>query len=193
MSLRQRSEVQEVLRPPRLRPPRLGRRRLRRLAARRIALPPARRRGIPIAAAGLAFGCGGEGASADAAAAPASVAAAAPEAADSASEPDPSAAYAVDAVDVALLEYAIGMPSRLPAGPTMLRLSNQGFEMHNLKFVEAASGELLWETETDVNTGEVRLVEIDLAPGSYTVLCDVAGHDSRGMLTTLTVEASPAP
>ena len=153
------------------------------------------RRRMPIAtaaAAVLAIGCGGGGESADAAADPAR-AAAAPEATGSASDPDLSAVYAVEAVDVALLEYAIGMPSRLPAGPTVLRLSNQGFEMHNLKLVEPASGEVLWETESDVNTGEVRLVELDLAPGSYTVVCDVAGHDSRGMLMTLTVEASPAP
>lgn len=169
-------------RPPRLRPP----------TARRIVLPAARRRGVPVAAAALAFGCGGEGEPSDAAAHRAGVSAD-PEAADAASEPDPSVVYAAEAVDVALLEYAIGMPSRLPAGPTVFRLSNQGFEMHNLKLVDPASGELLWETGEDVNTGEVRLVEVDLAPGSYTVLCDVAGHDSRGMLMTLTVEASPAP
>ena len=180
MPLRQRPEVQEVPRPPRLRLPK----------ARRIALRAARRRGIFVAVAVLAFGCGAEGEPADAAAALAR-AAADPEAADSASEPDPSAVYAVEAVDVALLEYAIGMPSRLPAGPTVLRLSNQGFEMHNLKLVDPASGEVLWETEADVNTGEVRLVELNLSPGSYTVVCDVAGHDSRGMLMTLTVEASP--
>ena len=148
-------------------------------------LPAVLRRVIPIAAAILAFGCGEEGEPADAAAAPA--------AADSGSEADLSAVYAADAVDVALLEYAIGMPSRLPAGPTVLRLSNQGFELHNLKLVDPATREVLWETETDVNTGEVRLVELDLSPGSYTVVCDVAGHDSRGMLMTLTVEASPVP
>ena len=151
----------------------------------------ARRPGIFVAAAVVAFGCGGGGEPADAADPPG--AAAAPGAADSASEPDLSAVYAADAVDVALLEYVIGMPSRLPAGPTVLRLSNQGFEMHNLKLVEPTSGEVLWETETDVNTGEVRLVELELSPGSYTVVCDVAGHDSRGMLMTLTVEASPSP
>ena len=182
MSLRQRPEVQEVLRPPRLRSPTAG----------RIALSAARRRAIFAVAPVLAFGCSGEGEPADAAADPAR-AAAATDAAGSASEPDLSAVYAADAVDVALLEYAIGMPSRLPAGPTVLRLSNQGFEMHNLKLVDPASGEVLWETETDVNTGEVRLVELELSPGSYTVVCDVAGHDSRGMLMTLTVEASPAP
>ena len=182
MSLRQRAEVQEVLRPSRLSPS---------LARRATLRPPVlapypspRRCSRRDAAKG--------GEPADAAAAPAS-AAAAPEAVDASSEPDLSAVFAAEAVDVALLEYAIGMPSRLPAGPTVLRLSNQGFEMHNLKLVDPASGEVLWETEADVNTGEVRLVELDLSPGSYTVVCDVAGHDSRGMLMTLTVEASPAP
>ena len=182
MSLRQRPEVQEVLRPPRLSPP----------TARGVGPRAACRRGTPIAAAVLALGCGGEGGAANAAADPAS-AAATLEAGASAREPDLSAVYAADAVDVALLEYAIGMPSRLPAGPTVLRLSNQGFEMHNLKLVDPGSGEVLWETESDVNTGEVRLVALELSPGSYTVVCDVAGHDSRGMLMTLTVEASPAP
>ena len=182
MSLRQRPKVQEVLRPPRLRSS----------TGARIAPLAARRRGILAVAAVLAFGCGGEGESADAAADPAR-AAAAPDAAGSAPEPDLSAVYAAEAVDVALLEYAIGMPSRLPAGPTVLRLSNQGFEMHNLKLVDPVSGEVLWETEADVNTGEVRLVELELSAGSYTVVCDVAGHDSRGMVMTLTVEALPAP
>ena len=182
MSLRQRPEVQEVPRPPRLSSSTGG----------RIARSAARRRGTFVVAAVLACGCGGEGEPADAAAIPAG-ATAAPGAAGSASEPDLSAVYAADAVDVALLEYAIGMPSRLPAGPTVLRLSNQGFEMHNLKLVDPASGEVLWETDTDVNTGEVRLVELELSSGSYTVVCDVAGHDSRGMLMTLTVEAPPPP
>lgn len=129
----------------------------------------------------LAVGCAGDAESGSRAPAPPPAAASYPE-----------AVYEADAVDVALLEYAIGMPSRLPAGPTVLRLSNQGFELHNLKLVDPASGEVLWETETDVNTGEVRLVELDLAPGDYTVVCDVAGHDSRGMMTTLTVEVSPS-
>ena len=98
--------------------------------------------------------------------------------------------YDVEAVDVALVEYAIGMPTRLPPGPTRLRLSNQGFEGHNLKLVEPESGALLWETESDLSAGEARVVELVLEAGTYTVLCDVAGHDTRGMLMTLTVPAA---
>ncbi|WP_419164827.1 hypothetical protein [Candidatus Palauibacter sp.] len=142
------------------------------------------RRSGPLAAAILVIGCIGD--------------AEPPDPAPATSAADPAAAapdsiYAADAVDVALLEYAIGMPTRLPAGPTRLRLSNQGFEGHNLKLVDPESRAVLWETERDVETGEVRLVELDLPPGSYTVLCDVAGHDTRGMLMTLTVEATSDP
>ncbi|WP_419948165.1 hypothetical protein [Candidatus Palauibacter sp.] len=135
---------------------------------------------IPVIAGGLAFGCGGGADSPDPAADPAAAAREADEAAA-------DSIYAIDAVDVALLEYAIGMPTRLPPGPTVLRLSNQGFEGHNLKLVDPASREVLWETEEDVNTGETRLVELVLEPGTWTMLCDVAGHDTRGMLMTLTV------
>ncbi len=92
-------------------------------------------------------------------------------------------------VEVALVEYAIGMPSRLPAGPAVLRLSNVGFEVHNLKLVDAGSGSLLWEAEP-VNAGENRLAELVLEPGEYTMLCDLAGHDSRGMRMSLLVEDS---
>lgn len=101
--------------------------------------------------------------------------------------------YAVDAVDVALVEYAIGMPTRLPPGPTVLRLSNQGFEGHNLKLVNPESGAVLWETESDLNAGEARLVELVLEAGTYRMICDVAGHDTRGMLMTLTVQARTDP
>ena len=140
---------------------------------------------VSVLAAGLAFGCGGEVDSGHPVARPAAAAGPAPPATDSID--------AAEAVDVALLEYAIGMPARLPAGPTVLRLSNQGFELHNLKLVDPESGAVLWETEEDVNTGETRLAELVLEPGRWTVLCDVAGHDSRGMLMTLTVEARADP
>ena len=134
----------------------------------------------------LAIGCGGSADRPDAAG----------EAAGAAADPAVAAedsVYAVEAVDVALLEYTIGMPTRLPPGPTVLRLSNQGFEGHNLKLVDPENGAVLWETDEDVATGEVRLVEVELPSGTWTVVCDVAGHDSRGMLMTLTVEADSGP
>ncbi len=94
-------------------------------------------------------------------------------------------------VDVSLLEYIIGSPEVLPAGTVELRLSNQGFEPHNLKLVDPRNGEVLWETEDDLPSGEVRSVELTLEPGAYTLVCDVAGHDSRGMVRDVSVVAAP--
>ena len=94
-----------------------------------------------------------------------------------------------DTIDVALLEYAIGIPGTLPAGELILTLSNQGFEDHNLRFFLIEADSVVWETASDVVAGETRVVELELEPGRYTVMCDVAGHDTRGMQITVNVEA----
>ena len=94
-----------------------------------------------------------------------------------------------DTIEVALLEYAIGIPTKLSSGEVILKLSNQGFEDHNLRFFLSNMDAPVWETESDVAAGETRLVELELGPGQYTVICDVAGHDTRGMSITINVEA----
>ena len=94
-----------------------------------------------------------------------------------------------DTIEVALLEYAIGMPTKLSSGEVILKLSNQGFEDHNLRIFPSNTDLPVWETESDVAAGETRFVELELGPGQYTVICDVAGHDTRGMSITINVEA----
>jgi hypothetical protein len=94
-----------------------------------------------------------------------------------------------DTIEVALLEYAIGIPTKLSGGEVILKLSNQGFEDHNLRFFPSNTDLPVWETESDVAAGETRVVEFELRPGQYTVICDVAGHDTRGMMITIHVEA----
>lgn len=94
-----------------------------------------------------------------------------------------------DTIEVALLEYAIGIPTKLFCGEVILKLSNQGFEDHNLRFFPSNTDSPVWETESDVAAGETRVVELELRPGQYTVICDVAGHDTRGMRITVNVEA----
>lgn len=117
-----------------------------------------------------------------------------------AADPEPAASPApqpaaqaeeapVEAIDIALLEYVIGMPTTIEAGPQVFRLSNQGFELHNLKFFNAA-GELVWETSGELAQGEDLIVEFELAPGAYSVVCDVAGHDARGMVKDIEVVES---
>lgn len=100
----------------------------------------------------------------------------------------PATRAAVDTVEVALLEYAIGMPTRIAAGNVVLRLSNQGFELHNLKVFPSGADTPIWQTASDINPGEVEVVSVDLEPGSYNVRCDVAGHDTRGMHLNIEVE-----
>ena len=94
-----------------------------------------------------------------------------------------------DTIEVALLEYAIGMPTKLSSGEVILKLSNQGFEDHNLRIFPSNTDSPAWETESDVAAGETRFVELELGPGQYMVICDVAGHDTRGMSVTINVEA----
>lgn len=96
-------------------------------------------------------------------------------------------ADAPGAVGVTLEEYTIAMPDRLPAGRTVLRIANRGFEEHNLGLRAAGSGSTVWRTEGNVPPGGRLEATVELAAGTYTVLCDFAGHDARGMTRTLVV------
>jgi len=95
-----------------------------------------------------------------------------------------------DTVSVYLTEYAIGIPETLPSRGTVLRVLNEGAEIHNLRF-RTAAGEFVWSLDQEMSPGDTGVYEVELAPGEYTVICDFAGHDSRGMRTTVTVEAVP--
>ena len=99
-----------------------------------------------------------------------------------------SGASGIDTIEVALLEYVIGVPRVLPEGRHALRLSNQGLEIHNLRLLETGGDSVLWQTDADMSPGQSRVFEVDFEPGSYTLLCDVAGHDTRGMTVTIEVE-----
>lgn len=83
-------------------------------------------------------------------------------------------------VDVALREFAIA-PSTVdvPAGGT-IRVVNDGSIKHNLSVDGRASAMLAGGKSTELDlTG--------LAPGTYTMRCDVPGHEAAGMRGTVTV------
>ncbi len=121
----------------------------------------------------------------------------------------PSAEYQVD-----LLDYAFAMPAEIKAGPHLWQIANKGKQVHNIAIlkldegvtaqdlVEATSaGEELdgaeWVTMfwSPVGAGERAWNTLDLAPGTYAVVCFMSDlgsesakmHLELGMVHTLTV------
>ena len=74
----------------------------------------------------------------------------------------------------------------IEGGDVEIAFVNRGRSMHTLVIVDAAGAmvgeKLRVEVEGDVDTGTYHLV-----PGIYTVVCDVIGHASEGMITQMTV------
>lgn len=89
-------------------------------------------------------------------------------------------------VDVKLSEWAITPASlTVPAGKVTFVVSNDGKYTHNLT-VQSASGEV-GKTPNFKKADGSKNLELDLQPGTYTVLCTVPGHAEQGMKGTLTV------
>jgi manganese oxidase len=81
---------------------------------------------------------------------------------------------------VSLSEFSISPdPVEISAGET-LAVTNDGTIVHNLS-VEGNTTPMLEPG------GSATLDLSSLAPGSYTLICDVAGHAAAGMQTTLNV------
>jgi plastocyanin len=109
------------------------------------------------------------------------------EAAEAAAE-DEAAADGPNVVGVALTEFAIQMPTELPAGPTQFNVSNVGAAQHN--FVIQGEGVDQRLAEESLGPRQSASIDLDLAPGTYTVFCPVGqgAHRANGMEVTLTVQ-----
>lgn len=85
-------------------------------------------------------------------------------------------------VDISLTEFAISGNLTVPAGRVVLNVTNAGTVEHNLSFVStgAATKNLSAGTTESLSLGE-------LEPGSYEIICTIAGHKESGMTATLTV------
>ena len=92
----------------------------------------------------------------------------------------PSDSGAVTA-NIELSEWAITGDLEVPAGDLTITLSNTGSMAHNLVFENGPRS-------PDVNAGETVTVEVgNLEPGSYTIFCDIPGHQAAGMEARLVV------
>ena len=91
-------------------------------------------------------------------------------------EPEPTV------VQVKLTEFAIE-PSDItvPQGIVTLEIENAGFVEHNIIVKELDQGvDFVYPEQT-------YSFSADLAPGTYTLVCTVEGHEAAGMVGTLTV------
>lgn len=93
----------------------------------------------------------------------------------------PVAGGGTSTLDVSLKEFAFDPDALSVAAGATLNLTNDGAVVHNLA-VDGVSSPM-------VNAGES--VEFDLSelePGSYTMICEVPGHEAAGMRGTITIE-----
>jgi len=93
----------------------------------------------------------------------------------------------VNVVGVRLSEFAINMPTDLPAGPTQFNVTNVGNgPPHNFVIEGNGISERLDANLERQTSGQLT---VDLTPGTYTIFCPVGegGHRSQGMELTLTV------
>lgn len=103
--------------------------------------------------------------------------------------PSAAAAAASDAIVVSLADFMIE-PNDLEAdGPSVtFEVTNDGPTPHNLT-VRSETDEVVMAT-TDLAVGASESISADLEPGTYTIFCSLAGHESLGMSGTLTVKGS---
>jgi uncharacterized cupredoxin-like copper-binding protein len=90
-------------------------------------------------------------------------------------------------VSAMLSEFAIDLePVTVPAGHVTVDVMNMGSTQHDLTLDGGpTTGQLAAGADGELDLG-------DLAPGTYTLLCSIAGHAPAGMETTLTVTGSDA-
>src|SRR3954454_22575528 len=98
----------------------------------------------------------------------------------------PAASAGPQVVDVGLTEFAIAMPNALPAGPTRFAIHNNGAVTHS--FVIEGQG-IDKTLANSLQPGQSAFLNVDLAPGSYTIYCPIGegAHRAKGMEVQLTV------
>ncbi|MDQ3549361.1 MAG: cupredoxin domain-containing protein [Chloroflexota bacterium] len=94
-------------------------------------------------------------------------------------------AASAQTIDVTLTEFQIEMPSTIQAGPVSFVVTNEGNGTHNFE-IEGEGIEAV--LEANLAGGETQTLEVDLQPGTYTIICPVGNHEEQGMTTEVTVE-----
>lgn len=109
--------------------------------------------------------------------------AAAPAAAPTAVSAAASSGGASTTINTTEKDFAIALDkSSVPPGSVTFTINNMGPSPHNISIKE------LKKTSDTIDGGKTGKFTVDLPAGTYTVICDIAGHEQLGMRTTLTVK-----
>lgn len=98
-------------------------------------------------------------------------------------EPASSPSAARPTQDVHLIEYQLHMSETIPAGRVRFNVENGGKEQHAFEI----EGNGVHQKSAVLSGGSTAAVDVELAPGTYTVYCPVKDHAQKGMKKTVVV------
>ena len=100
-----------------------------------------------------------------------------------------SEAPSAEALAVSIADFMIDPSALEVSGSTVtIDVTNDGPTPHNLT-VRDEGGEVVMAT-ADLSVDGTETITAELEPGEYTTFCSLAGHESLGMVGTLTVTES---
>jgi uncharacterized cupredoxin-like copper-binding protein len=91
-------------------------------------------------------------------------------------------------IQAVLKEWSITLSqSEASAGKVTFSVTNEGMMAHNLTVLDS-SGQQLGKTSEFRGDQGAQALEVDLQPGTYTIICSLPGHAARGQTTNLVVK-----
>lgn len=99
-----------------------------------------------------------------------------------------SSGAAAQEVKSSLNEWSVSLNvDQVTAGKVKFIVSNQGQFGHNFVVLDPSGAEM-GETPVFKKDDGTKELEVEFAPGTYKLVCDVPGHTEKGMQTSLTVK-----
>jgi manganese oxidase len=74
----------------------------------------------------------------------------------------------------------------VPAGTIQFTVTNEGQMRHNLAIL-GESGQIVRTPDFAPSDG-AQTLEVELTPGTYTIICNLPGHAQRGQRTEIVVK-----
>ncbi len=90
-------------------------------------------------------------------------------------------------VQATLREWALDLDRQeVPAGKVVFMVTNAGQLSHNLTVADSTG--VVGKTPSFTSRDGVQVLELELTPGTYNVICSLPGHASRGQQNQLVVK-----